>query len=390
MSTPPGAVITSGDFQGLAILRSLRGHRIPTVVIDHEHCISRYSRDLQRFAKAPSPFRMEAYVDFLVDLAQRERLEGWVLLPIHDAVVHVLSKYKARLETFYRVPTPDWQVIQQVYIKEQTYQLAEKHGIPAPATRYPKSEAELAELDLSFPVVLKPSIRDHFYTHVKTKAYRVDNPDELLQTYRKMCQVIDPSEVLVQEFIPGGPERLFSFTPFFKHGQSVVWIMARRRRQHPMDFGHASTYVEQVDIPELKYIAETFLKAVDYYGIAEVEFMQDPCTGAYKLIEVNPRFWGWHSLAIGAGADFPYLLYQDMIGEPVTPAATLGTGLKWVRLLTDLPTVGREILAGRMSWQSYCQSMQGRKVWAVWSRRDPLPFLAEVAMIPYLWFKKGF
>ncbi len=191
MSTPPGAVITGGDFQGLAILRSLRSHGVPTFVIDHEHCISRYSRDLQRFAKAPSPFRMEAYVDFLMALAHRERLEGWVLLPINDAVVHVLAKYKARLETCYRVPTPDWQITQQVYIKEQTYQLAAKHGIPVPATWYPKSEAELVGLDVPFPAVLKPSIRDNFYTHVKTKAFRVDDTDALVRTYRRMYEVID-------------------------------------------------------------------------------------------------------------------------------------------------------------------------------------------------------
>lgn len=217
MSNPPGVVITGGDFQGLAILRSLSGYGIPTLVIDHEHCISRYSRDLQRFAKSPSPFQMDAYVDFLIDLAQREGLEGWGLLPINDAVVHVLSTYKARLETYYRVPTPDWQVIQWVYIKEQTYRLAAKHGIPIPTTWFPKSEAELLDLDLPFPVVLKPSIRDHFYTRVKIKVFRANDPDELLRIYRRMCGVIDPAEVLVQEFIPGGPERLFSFGTFFKN-----------------------------------------------------------------------------------------------------------------------------------------------------------------------------
>ncbi len=390
MSTPPGVVITGGDFQGLAILRSLRRYGVPTLVIDHEHCISRYSRDLQRFVRSPSPFQMEAYVDFLIDLAQREGLQGWVLLPINDAVVHALSKYKSRLETYYRVPTPDWQVTQRVYIKEQTYQLAAKHGIPTPATWYPKSEAELLDLNLRYPMVLKPSIRDHFYTQVKTKAFRVNNRDELIQTYRRMCQVIDPAEVLVQEFIPGGPEQLFSFGPLFKNGQSVAWVMARRRRQHPMDFGHASTYVELVDIPELKCIAEVFLKAIDYYGIAEVEFMQDPQSGAYKLIEINPRFWGWHSLAIAAGIDLPYLLYQDLIGKTSALPDMCMKPLKWVRLLTDLPTAGRELLTGRMSWRTYRQSMQGRKAFAVWSRRDPLPFLAEMAMIPYLWFKRGF
>ena len=87
----------------------------------------------------------------------------------------------------------------------------------------------------------------------------------------------------------------------------VTGIMARRARQHPMDFGHASTFAELVKIPEIQQIAEKFLSLIDYYGICEVEFIQDPRDGKYKLIEVNPRVWGWHTLAIAAGVDLPYL-----------------------------------------------------------------------------------
>ncbi len=117
--------------------------------------------------------------------------------------------------------------------------------------------------------------------------------------------------------------------------------------------------------------------------------MQDPRTGEYKLIEVNPRVWGWHSLAIGAGVDFPYLLYQDMIGEKVEvrPPAN---NIKWVRLTTDIPTVFLEVMRGRMKISDYLVTMKGKKQFAVLSLDDPLPFFAEIAMIPYLWAKRGF
>jgi predicted ATP-grasp superfamily ATP-dependent carboligase len=156
-----------------------------------------------------------------------------------------------------------------------------------------------------------------------------------------------------------------------------------------MDFGHASTFVELVEIPALPQIAADFLRTIGYYGIAEVEFMQDTQTGVYKLIEVNPRFWGWHSLAIAAGVDFPYLWYQDMLGQTLQAKVTR-TDLKWVRLLTDVPTVLLELVKGRMSLQNYLTSMRGATTFAVLSRRDPLPFVAEVAMVPYLWMKRGF
>ena len=71
-----------------------------------------------------------------------------------------------------------------------------------------------------------------------------------------------------------------------------------------------------------------------------------PPNGKYKLIELNPRIWGWHTLAIAAGVDLPYLLYQDMIGAKVDlPSNT--NDVKWIRLATDIPTVFTEILKGK-------------------------------------------
>lgn len=389
MTSKPGAVITGGDFQGLGVLRTLAQKDIPIILLDSDHCISKYSRFKKKFIKSPNPSETETYFNFLIDLAKKEKIYGWVIFPNSDEAVYVLSKYKEVLKDFYRIPTPDWEVIQNVYNKERTYQVAEIYGIPIPKTYYPKNLSELLELRLEFPVVIKPSIRDHFYNKTKIKAVRIKNEDELIRTYQWVCSIIDPSEVLIQDFIPGGPKNLYSFCPFFKGGKVIISIMGRRARQHPMDFGHASTYVELVNIPEMRNIAETFLRLIDFYGIAEVEFMMDPRDGKYKLIEVNPRVWGWHTLAISAGVDFPYLLYQDMIGEQLEIGVP-SNHLRWVRLTTDLPTVFLEIAKGNMKVGDYITSMRGKKTDAVLSLKDPLPFLAEIALIPYLWIKRGF
>ena len=391
MQEKVGALITGGDFQALGVLRTLARKKIPIIMLDNDHCIGKYSKYKKKFFKSPRPSDPQSYVDFLIKLAQKENIhkDRWVIFPNSDQIVHVLSKYKKRLEEFYRIPTPGWEIIQYVYIKKNTYQLAEKNGIPIPVTYYPESVQELAELNLNYPVVIKPSIRDNFYSKVKIKAFRINNKEELVKTFKYVCSIIEPSEVLVQEFIPGGPDHLYSFCPFFKNGQVLTRIMARRSRQHPMDFGHASTFAELVDIPELHRIAEKFLGMIQYYGIAEVEFMQDPRDGNYKLIEVNPRIWGWHSIAIASGVDLPYLLYQDMIGEEMEIRMPLNY-MKWIRLITDVPTVLSEIIKGRLKIGDYLKSIKGKKEFAVFSLIDPLPFLAEVVLLPYLWMKRGF
>ncbi len=389
MSKKIGALITGGDFQALAVLRTLAKKNVPVILVDKEHCIGKYSRYRKKFFRSPSPSIEEHYIDFLINLAKKEKIHGWVIFPNSDEAVYVLSKHKDILEEFYRIPTPGWEIIQNLYIKENTYKIAEKHHIPIPKTYYPKSYDELTTLDLQYPVIIKPSIRDKFYNKVKTKAFLINNMKQLEKTYRRVCSIIDPSEVLIQEFIPGGPKQLFSFCPFFKNREVVSSVMARRSRQHPMDFGHATTFAELIDIPELHRIAEKFLSLIDFYGIAEVEFMKDSISGKYKLIEVNPRIWGWHSLAIAAGVDLPYILYQDMIGEKIEVQNTFKK-INWVRLITDIPTVFIEVVKGKMKIGDYITSMKGKKEFAVFSFKDPLPFFVELAMIPYLWTKKGF
>jgi predicted ATP-grasp superfamily ATP-dependent carboligase len=389
MTSKPGVVITGGDFQALGVLRTLAKKNIPVILLDSELCIGKYSRYEKKFYKSPTSSEREKYVNFLIELAKKEKISDWVIFPNSDEAVFILSKYKDILKEYYRIPTPAWDITQNVYIKEKTYKIAEKHNIPVPKTYYPKSLEELIGMDLQYPVVIKPSIRDNFYSKVKTKAYRINNREELIKTYKYICTVIDPSEVLIQEFIGGGPKQLFSFCPFFKNGKAATGVMARRTRQHPMDFGHATTFAETVNIPEMRELAEKFLSLIGYYGIAEVEFMKDPNNGNYKLLEVNPRVWGWHTLAIAAGVDLPYILYQDMIGEKLDVQQALNH-TNWVRLLTDVPTVCLEIVKGNMKISDYIASMKGKKEFAVFSFADPLPFFVELVMIPYLWIKRGF
>jgi predicted ATP-grasp superfamily ATP-dependent carboligase len=224
----------------------------------------------------------------------------------------------------------------------------------------------------------------------KKKAYRANDLQELIHLYEMMAAIIDASEILVQELIPGRAENLFSFVGFFRDGVPVAGFSARRPRQHPMEFGRASTYVEVVNVPELETLATQLLKGIAYSGLAEVEFMYDPKHARFELLEVNPRIWGWHSIAIRAGLDLPYLAYADAVGRKVD-VGPVRDNVKWVRLVTDIPTAVSEIIGGRLTVRQYLASVSGDTEFAVLSLSDPLPFLVDLLLAPYNYIKgRGF
>ncbi len=84
----------------------------------------------------------------------------------------------------------------------------------------------------------------------------------------------------MQELIPGGGDHQFAFCAFFRDGVSVGSMVARRIRQHPAEFGRATTFAETVDIPTLQERSERLLRAIDYYGLAELEYKRDRATGS--------------------------------------------------------------------------------------------------------------
>jgi predicted ATP-grasp superfamily ATP-dependent carboligase len=134
--------------------------------------------------------------------------------------------------------------------------------------------------------------------------------------------------------------------------------------------------VETIDLPGIEELAERFLNAIGYQGLVEIEFKRDPRDGQFKLLDVNTRIWGFHTLGLAAGVDFPWLQYTAAIGGPLS-AHPAESAIGWLRSLTDLPTVAFDLIAGRLNVGEYLCSLRRTKIEATFSVDDALPGLVE-------------
>ena len=384
-----GAVVIGGDYQGMGIIRSLGRRGIPICVVDDELSIGRFSRYTTHALRVGDLRDPESTVQMLLATGRRLGLEGWVLYPTREETVAALSRSRTRLSELFRVPTGDWHAVERAWDKRKTYKLAGELGIPCPRTWYPAGVGELAAIDTDPPWVIKPAIKETFLHATGAKAWRADDRAELRTRFAQAARLVGPGEVMIQELIPGDGRHQFACCAFAKDGQMLATMVARRRRQHPPEFGRASTFVETVDVPLLEELSARFLSAIGYCGLVELEYKLDPRTGQFKLLDVNARTWGYHSLGAAAGVDFPYLQFADQTGALV-PANRALVGRRWIRVVTDLPTALTEIYHGRLHPRAYLRSVFGAHVEAVFSLSDPAPALAELALIPYLMCKRGF
>ena len=381
----PGAIVLGGDYRGLAVVRSLGRHGIPVWVFTDEHTVAGTSRYAVQTSSLPDSDREQ--VSLLQDLALERGVEGWVVFPTGDRTAAMLSRNHAYLDGRLRLTVPEWSVFMWAHDKRRTYELARSLGLACPWTRYLQDDAEVENLDCLFPVILKPATKEALNRFTQEKVWLAPDRETLLKRYREARALVPAEEVMIQEFIPGEGDSQLAFAALCEAGEPLASIVVRRARQYPRDFGLSSSFVESVECREVEDAARRLLKAMRYTGLVEVEFKYDSREMSFKLLDVNPRVWGWHSLGRRAGVDFPYLGWQHSQGMPVDRIRGR-TGVRWVRAVTDIPAVAAEMRAGTLSPAEYLKSLQGPVEYAIWAPDDPLPALLEVPLLARLAWKR--
>ena len=382
-----GAVVVGGEHPGLGITRSLGQRGIPVCIVDDQYSVSQFSKYASRTVRVKDLLDEQKAVDSVLEVGERYGLKDWVLFPTRDETVAAFSRHRDRLAKFFRVTTPAWDTVKWAWDKGKTYERALQLGIPSPQTWNPRTKQDLAPLLFAAAFGHQAGGERALLLRNRGKSLARRYSAELDHLFEKASQQLQPEEILAQEIIPGDGKQQYSYCAFFRDGKAHSSMTARRMRQHPREFGRAATYVESVDMPEVEELSERFLKAIDYYGLVEVEFKQDPRDGQLKLLDVNARTWGFHSLGVPAGIDFPYLLFADQIGEEVERRKG-ESGIGWLRLITDLPTAASDLCHGHMSINSYLTSLRRTRIESVFSRHDLLPSFAELVLLPYLVSKK--
>lgn len=340
-----GAVVFASSYTALGIIRSLGRKGIPVWILDDGRSPARYSRYVQR--SFPLNKEDEAgQISLLIEIAQKNNLQGWTLFPDGDKGASIIAKNYDRLSEYYQLTTPKWDILQWAVDKYYTYQLAAEIGADYPKAFYPKNRSDVEILDGKFPMILKPVHHQGSDAFSNGRAWQAKDRAELLSLYDEMCRLAaDPSVIMIQEMIAAEPGTQVSYAALCKDGTVLADIFAERVRLTPPEFG-VSAYVESIERPELEAPSRRFLEKIKYTGIVEIEFMLDRRDGLYKMLDVNTRAWGWIAMCGYAGVDFPYLMWKVSQDEEVSPVRGR-PGVGWSRTFFDIGAALQTVWMGR-------------------------------------------
>lgn len=306
-----------------------------------------------------------------------------VLVPLDDAGAAIVDAHADALEdrfVFQRQPPG---LLRSLSSKKQMHFLCRDHGVDSADSVLPQSRDDVVRYGETgaFPVVAKqdePALAGHHASGATLGI--VPEPNALLSLY----DGLSPSQqrnLMLQEYIPGGPETVWMFNGYFDgRGECLVGFTGRKLRQFPAYTGVTSLGV-CVPNETVARTTKRLMRTVGYRGVLDIGFRYDERDGKYKLLDVNPRVGSTFRLFAGDnGVDVVRALYLDLTGQRV-PAARQPNGRKWIVEPWDPLSSLTYARDGSLSLWGWLRSLRGIEEGAWFARDDPIPFVAAGAFL---------
>lgn len=298
-----------------------------------------------------------------------------VLYYIEDDQLLLVSRHRKQLAKLFRFVVAEPLLVEDLVDKGRFQILAERLRLPVPRTRrLEPSSASAPDLDLRFPIVIKPVTRRKPWEAIggSRKALQVDDRAALEELWPRLRAA--DIDLLAQELVAGPETRIESYHVYVDAGGAIAGeFTGQKIRTHPASFGH-STALAITNEQDVMAAGRELVRTLRLRGVAKADFKRGP-DGELFLLEINPRFSLWHHPGAVAGINLPALVYADLLGLPRPPVSPVRAGVRWSLVWRDLPAARAAGIpfAKWLWWTLGCEAKSA----IAWD--DPMPLLRGAA-----------
>lgn len=268
--------------------------------------------------------------------------------------------------------------------KDRFHALAQRYELPVPHT-YAWADSHIDAVHTApGAVIVKPRSKSEwaqsdalnalFPESAKAKIFASGTT---LRTFPGLAGV--HSQILIQDYVPGGDERIYSFHGLADDGDLLAWFIGRKIRTFPKSTGE-SALIELIEDEALAQLGKDIVRRLGLRGVFKMDFKRHADNGRFYLLEINARFSLWHHLGAANGINMPAAVYAYLIDGIRPRPSTYTTRYRWQNFGYDLSAY-RELRALReiTFWQWLRSLLQTRRLHDYFSWRDPVPYLRWLA-----------
>ncbi|WP_435974329.1 ATP-grasp domain-containing protein [Streptomyces sp. Qhu_M48] len=296
----------------------------------------------------------------------------FLVLPLDDVSALALARRRSELSPRFLLPAQTEKQLLRVADKAALAETCAALGLPHPRTELPAGTDEAAAMawSLGLPVVAKwsrPWLLPAGGGLRSTSIVR--SLAEVRELYARTPEA--GSRLLLQELLPAGRDLDWFFHGYVDtEGRCPTGATGRKERSWPDGAGLTAVGRWAVN-PAVDRTARELFEALGYRGVCDLDFRLDPTTGAYHLLDFNPRPGAQFRLFTDPdGLDVVRALHLDLTGRAVPPHS---------------PAYGRRFVVENYAALSFLASPRRRSAegagerrteWAWWAADDPRPALA--------------
>lgn len=310
-------VIFGGYVNGYSLARTFYElYEIDSVVCDVKKNITKNSY-FCKYIIVPDPQKNEDdFIRFVKELGEKlvDKDEIPVLLVTNDIWLIPLGKHKEILKSVYKYTFSDWEVIKLLANKSSLYKLSDTIGVSYPKThRYNIENSDFKHL--LPPLLIKPSNVPMFIN-----SFPRFNRNHIFSSYQSAEQFLHnvystgyEDDMIIQEFIPGGVENLYTCTSYSDRKGNIKGVsVGCKLSQYPEEAGTITSGLVNYK-SEVVELTRKILDSQNFFGIANTEFKFDKRYNSFKLIEVNARPGMWNYSTVLSGVNLIEMLIDDII-----------------------------------------------------------------------------
>ena len=326
------------------------------------------------------PWNEQSVPDLAARLAALET-DRLVLLPCSDAWAMAVSRLDPGLHDRFPAAVAATDTLKRLVDKGLFAETLRELKLPHPRTFLLRdAEALVSVPEESFRnSFLKPTNSGRFAGEYGVKAIRPSSREAAMSLVGEARA--KGLELMLQEFIPGPPDRHYFIDGFIDRSGRVRGMFARRRlRMFPAEFGN-STATESIPAAAIQGAEDalrTLLGGISYRGIFSAEFKLDERDGFFKILEVNARPWWFVGFAAACGVDVCDMARRDALGEEVEAVLTYPIGRLCVYPRRDLESRVAQPGQKGVTLSSLVRSWVGAQQLTL-SWDDPMPGVRELA-----------
>ena len=294
-----------GDTQvGLWIVRSMARNGLTVHAIvntkNGQSAHSRFTESAWVLENRPGSRGFEHEMKTLV-----EKLDVGSIMPVSEAYHNALIDVRDRFEPAVHLFSPSRESFDKSTDKDFMQTLCVELGVPVARGMRLDQLMDKGGDELRYPLVLRTRQQNVNKANAPWKAAYARTKDELGVLFRQIEDLAD--NVIVQEYHAGVEDHV----QILMHDGELVMAGDYIGEHHMPLAGGVTVQRVSCHHDDLIQDAVRLLKAIDYEGIAGVQFHYDTRNDKYIFLEINPRFSGGLPTVIMAGFEASFMLWQS-------------------------------------------------------------------------------